>query len=96
MIYFNFYFGRIKRDIPGIADNFSIARENFLDALREIAIISDTLNLMSYNFTSRLYVWSSQEYNNETDDNILNTFDLKFLSPWDLKIGSQIFDLRTI
>lgn len=96
MIYFNFHFGRIKDDIPGIADNFSIARENFLDALREIAIISSRLDLMSYNFMPRLYVWSSQEYNYEYEGLILNTFDVEFLSPWDLKIGSQIFDLRTI
>lgn len=95
MIYFNFCFGRIKDNIPGIADNFSIARENFLDALREIAIFSNTLDLMSYNFKT-LYVWAAQEYNNETNDHILNTFKVKFLSPWDLKIGSQIFDLRTI
>lgn len=95
MIYFNFHFGRIKDDIPGIADNFSIARENFLDALREIAIISDSLDLKSYEL-STLYVWASQEYNYENDGNILNTFEIKFLSPWDLKIGSQIFDLRTI
>ena len=95
MIYFNFHFGRIKDNIPGIADNFSIARENFLDALREIAIISDCLNLKSYEF-STLYVWASQEYNDEYDSNILNTFEIKFLSPWDLNIGSQIFDLRTI
>ena len=95
MIYFNFHFGRIKDDIPGIADNFSISRENFFDALREIAIISDCLNLKSYEF-STLYVWSAQEYNNEYDSNILNTFEIKFLSPLDIKIGSQIFDLRTI
>lgn len=95
MIYFNFHFGRIKDDIPGIADNFSIARENFLEALREIAIISDSLDLKSYEL-STLYVWASQEYNDEYDGNILNTFEIKFLSPWDLKIGSQIFDLRTI
>lgn len=95
MIYFNFHFGRIKDDIPGIADNFSIARENFLEALREIAIISDSLDLKSYEL-STLYVWASQEYNYEYDGNILNTFEIKFLSPWDLKIGSQIFDLRTI
>lgn len=95
MIYFNFHFGRIKDYIPGIADNFSIARENFLEALREIAIISDSLDLKSYEF-STLYVWASQEYNYEYDGNILNTFEIKFLSPWDLKIGSQIFDLRTI
>lgn len=95
MIYFNFHFGRIKDDIPGIADNFSIARENFLEALREIAIISDSLDLKSYEF-STLYVWASQEYNYENDSHILNTFEIKFLSPWDLKIGSQIFDLRTI
>jgi hypothetical protein len=95
MIYFNFHFGRIKDDIPGIADNFSIARENFFEALREIAIISNSLDLISYEF-STLYVWSKQEYNDEYDSNILNTFEIKFLSPWDLKIGSQIFDLRTI
>ena len=94
MIYFNFHFGRIKDNIPGIADNFSIARENFLDALREIAIISDSLDLMSYKFMSRVYVWSWQEYND--DCHILNIFEIKFLSPWDLKVGSQIFDLRTI
>lgn len=95
MIYFKFYFGRIKDDIPGIADNFYIARENFLDALREIAIISDSLDLKSYEL-STLYVWASQEYNDKYDSNILNTFEIKFLSPWDLKIGSQIFDLSTI
>lgn len=91
MIYFNFHFGRVKKNIPGIADNFSISRENFLDALREIAIISNTLDLMRYNL-STLYVWASQD----TDDNILNSFKMKFLSPWDLMIGSHIFDLRTI
>ena len=91
MIYFNFHFGRVKKNIPGIADNFSISRENFLDALREIAIISNTLDLMRYNL-STLYVWASQG----TDDNILNSFEMKFLSPWDLMIGSHIFDLRTI
>lgn len=95
MIYFNFHFGRTKEDIPGIADNFSIARENFLDALREIAIISSALDLMSYNI-STLYVWASQEYNYEHEGNILNSFELEFLSPWDLRIGSHFFDLRTI
>ena len=96
MIYFDFIFGRIKENIPGIADNFSISRENFLDALREIAIISNSLDLMSFDFMPTLYVMSSQEYKHENVDHILNTFNLKFLSPWDLKIGSQIFDLRTI
>lgn len=96
MIYFNFYFGRIKNNIPGIADSFSISRENFLDALREIAIISNSLDLMSFDFMPTLYVRTAQEYNHENEDHILNTFKLKFLSPWDLKIGSQIFDLRTI
>lgn len=95
MIYFNFRFGRTKENIPGIADNFSIARENFLDALREIAILSSPLDLMSYNL-SNLYVWGSQEYNCEPEGNILNSFELKFLSPWDLMIGSHLFDLRTI
>ena len=95
MIYFNFHFGRIKKNIPGIADNFSIARENFLDALREISIISSTLDLMSYNL-STLYVWASQKYKDDTEDKILNSFEIKFLSPWDLKIGSHFFDLRTI
>ena len=95
MIYFNFHFGRVQKNIPGIADNFSIARENFLDALREIAIISNTLDLINYNI-SNLYVWSSQEYNYEYECSILNSFELKFLSPWDLMIGSHFFDLRTI
>lgn len=96
MIYFDFSFGRIKKGIPGIADTFSISRENFLDALREIAIISNSLDLMIYNFMATLYVWATQGYNYDPDNHILNSFELKFLSPWDLKIGSQIFDLRTI
>lgn len=93
MIYFNFHFGRVQKNIPGIADNFSISRENFLDALREIAIISNTLDLISYNM-STLFVWTSQKSGDEC--NILNSFELKFLSPWDLMIGSHFFDLRTI
>lgn len=96
MIYFNFCFGRIKKGIPGIADTFEIGRENFLDALREIAIVSSSLDLISYKCMATLYVLASQEYNGEYDDYILNTFEMKFLSPWDLKIGSQIFDLRSI
>lgn len=96
MIYFDFCFCRIKKGIPGVSDTFNISRENFLDALREIAIISNSLDLMSYNYMSTLYVWATQGYNYEPDIHILNSFELKFLSPWDLKIGSQIFDLRTI
>ena len=96
MIYFEFSFSRLNFSVQGIADNFNISRENFIEALREIAFVCNTMDLIKYDFMPTLYICSSQEYNGGVDNHILNTFKLKFLSPWDLKIGSQIFDLRTI